>query len=101
MATPHMYSSQRLLSKKPLKKQKKQWKWLPLLDKRVYTLQHEIALQDGNLDNPAFIQRRTSEKMDRHFPTSANIPFQSPSMNPTILLTFTLEARTSIFTLML
>ncbi len=42
-------------------------------------LQHEIALQDERLDNPANIQCRTSKERNETPFTSANIPFHDSS----------------------
>jgi hypothetical protein len=74
-----------------------------LLEKHKKNLcrQCKIALQDIRPDNPAFIQYRTSKERNETLSTSANIPFQSSSLKLILLRTFTLEARTSTFTLTL
>lgn len=67
--------------------------------KKFSHLQRKIALQDIRLDNPAFIQYRTSKERNETFFTSANIPFHGSSQKLILLRTTTLEARTSTFTL--
>ena len=67
--------------------------------KKFMFIQCKIALQDTGLDNPVFIQYRTSKERNETFFTSANIPFHGSSLKLTLLRTTTLEARTSTYTL--
>ena len=66
--------------------------------KKFLRLQCKIALQDNRLDNPVFIQYRTSKERNETFFTSANIPFHDSSQKPILLRIITIEARTSTFT---
>ncbi len=67
--------------------------------KKFLRTQCKIALQDRRLDNPVFIQHRTSKERNEIFFTSANLPFYDSSQKLILLRTTTLEARTSTFTL--